>query len=116
MPASASTTNYKLPQFSGTDYPSFIKDFNPAFGTIDTTMKKNADGIKTASDAANSANRAAQTAQVAASKAQQAADNVVALLTALGVTEEAEAVAFKKKVDNAVPKHGILASYFDRAE
>ena len=114
MSASSKTTNYKLPVFSGTDYPSFINDFNPAFEKIDTTMKQNADGIQTASAAATNANQAAQTAQAAATRAQEAADNVVALLTAMGITEEGQAIAFKNKVDNAVPKYNVLASYFER--
>lgn len=114
MPASTTTTNFNFPQYAGSDFPSFIKDFNPAFKTIDTTMKANADGIKAASSAASSASQSAQTANAAAQRAQQAADNVVALLTALGVSNEEEANAFKAKVDNAVPKHAILASYFDK--
>ena len=116
MSASSSTTNYNLPVFSGTDYPSFIKDFNPAFTTIDATMKKNAEGIATASSAASSATQAAQTAQQAAAKAQNAADNVVALLTKMGITDEDGALAFKNKVDNAVPKHDILAAYFEHSK
>jgi len=33
------TTNYQLPQWVGTDHPSFLEDFNPAFEKIDETLK-----------------------------------------------------------------------------
>lgn len=36
-----STTNYGLPQWLGTDKPSYLNDQNGAYETIDTTMKAN---------------------------------------------------------------------------
>ena len=75
---------------------------NPAYLTIDTQ-------IKTLNDSVSSATQAAQAAQAA----KAAADNAVNLLVDIGVTDEESALAFKGRVDNAVPKHAILASYFD---
>ena len=39
------TTNYNLPQYVGTDKPSYLNDFNGAMNTIDGQMKTNANGV-----------------------------------------------------------------------
>lgn len=39
MASTNKTTNYQLPQWVGTDHPSFLEDFNPAFQKIDETLK-----------------------------------------------------------------------------
>lgn len=39
MASTNKTTNYQLPQWVGTDHPSFSEDFNPAFQKIDETLK-----------------------------------------------------------------------------
>ena len=58
------TTNYELPQFVGTDKPSWLGDFNEAMLTIDTGMHGNAtaiDGVESTSQTAKStANQALQ--------------------------------------------------------
>ena len=43
MGATNHTTNYSLPQFIGTDKPSWLTDVNGALEDIDTQMKANAD-------------------------------------------------------------------------
>lgn len=48
MSATNHTTNYNLPQFIGTDIPSWLSDVNGAMSSIDTA-------IKTAADAAGAA-------------------------------------------------------------
>ena len=53
-----STTNYNLPQFVGTDKPTWLNDVNGAFSAIDTQMKANADSATSASTSATSANTA----------------------------------------------------------
>lgn len=40
-----STENYELPQFIGTDKPTWLGDFNTAMATIDTGMSTNASNI-----------------------------------------------------------------------
>ena len=52
------TTNYNLPQYVGTDKPTYLGDFNTAMGAIDTQMKANADSASTANSSANTANTA----------------------------------------------------------
>ena len=109
-----STPNYSLPQWLGTDYPSFINDMNPAYLKLDTTLKSISDSIETIKTAAEQAAQAANDAKKAAEKAKTAADNAVTLLVELGVTDSETAANFKRKVDNAVPKYDILASYFNQ--
>lgn len=53
-----STTNYSLPQFIGTDKPTWLNDVNGAFSTIDTQMKANADSATSAGTSATTANTA----------------------------------------------------------
>lgn len=52
------TTNYNLPQFVGTDKPSWLTDVNGAMTSIDTQMKANADSATSASGLAQSASTA----------------------------------------------------------
>lgn len=123
MPSASKTTPYSLPQYVGTDRPSFTDEITKAFKTINDTMQQLNTAITSAQEAAESAasaaqtaQQAAQTAQQAASAAQTAANNAVDLLVELGVTNEDTAREFKAKVDNAVPKYAIIASYFDASE
>lgn len=53
-----STTNYNLPQFVGTDKPTWLNDVNGAMSAIDTQMKANADTATSASTTATSAQNA----------------------------------------------------------
>lgn len=50
------TTNYNLPQYIGTDKPTYLTDFNGAMSAIDAQMKLNADTASTASTNASTAN------------------------------------------------------------
>lgn len=50
------TTNYNLPQYVGTDKPTYLGDFNSAMSAIDTQMKLNADSASTAGTNATTAN------------------------------------------------------------
>lgn len=51
-----STTNYNLPQFVGTDKPTWLNDVNGAMSAIDTQMKANADSATSAGTSATTAN------------------------------------------------------------
>lgn len=86
------TSNYNLPQWKNGDEFHVIGQLNPAFTTIDTTMKANestADSAKTkataaaseataAKSAANAAQSTANTALTAANAAKASADSKVA--------------------------------------
>ena len=50
-----STPNYNLPQFVGTDKPTWLNDVNGAFSSIDTQMKANSDSATTANTTASTA-------------------------------------------------------------
>ena len=116
MSSTNHTENFNFPQWVGSDYPSFINDLNPAFLTIDTTLKSNKTGVDTAQKAAESAQQAANAAKKAAEAAQMAAESSVNLLVAMGITNKETAVAFAGKVNNAIPKNNVLAEYFDHKE
>lgn len=109
MSSTNHTENFNFPQWVGSDYPSFINDLNPAFLTIDTTLKSIETGVDTAQNAAESAQQAAEAAQ-------RAVESSVALLVAMGITNNETAVAFAGKVNNAIPKNNVLAEYFDHKE
>lgn len=64
-----STPNYGLPQYIGTDKPTYLGDMNTAYSTIDTRMKANADA---AAAATSTANTAAATATAASTNATTA--------------------------------------------
>ena len=58
------TTNYELPQFIGTDKPTWLGDFNAAMSTIDSGMHENATDISTMeSDVASASAAASQASQ-----------------------------------------------------
>lgn len=72
MSSTNKTPNYVLPQFIGSDVPSWLNDFNDAMNKIDTA-------IKAAESTANSASGKADTANASASANAQA----IATLTTL---------------------------------
>ena len=49
------TTNYELPQFVGTDKPTWLGDFNEAMSDIDSGMHENATAISTMQTDVNNA-------------------------------------------------------------
>lgn len=79
------TSNYNLPQWKNGDDFHVIGQLNPAFKTIDTTMKSNANIANSAQtkateaeSEASSAKSAAQEAQSTANTAKKSADSKVA--------------------------------------
>ena len=74
MAHSGNTTNFNLPQFSGTDHPSFTGDFNEAFLNLDNFLKDISTIAEQAQAAASAATEAAGAATTAAGTAQSAAE------------------------------------------
>ena len=70
-----STPNYDLPQWIGTDKPTFLGDFNSAFSAIDTAMKNNQDAASAATSTANAASATATSANTNANTALSTANN-----------------------------------------
>lgn len=99
-----STTNYGLPQWIGSDKPTFLGDFNSAFNTIDTQMKSNADtatgAAETASSANATANSANQTATAADGKATLAKNTADAATSAAQSASDLATIA-KNTADSA---------------
>ena len=95
MSASNSTPNYKLSQYTGSDKPTYLGDYNTDMLKIDTNMKRisnKAEGAEsgiasataTANQAlenANTANTQATTAQATAEQAQTSATNAQSTAT-----------------------------------
>lgn len=81
MGATNHTTNYNLPQFVGSDKPTWLGDVNGAMSAIDTQMKANATSATTADTKAETALTNASTAQTTASGAQSTADTASSTAT-----------------------------------
>lgn len=80
------TPNYNLPQWLGTDKPSWLVDVNGAFSSIDTAIKAAADSGSGADATAKAALETAQTAQETANGAVEQADNANTKADAANVT------------------------------
>lgn len=106
------TTNLHLPQFIGSDKPTWLGDINGAFQSIDSayaTIEASASGaISTANNAASVAQSAATEAASATTTAQSAAtDAATAISTANNAAETANnaqstAVLAKNEADEAL--------------
>ena len=75
MGATNRTQNYNLPQFVGSDKPTWLGDFNGAMSSIDTQMKTNNDLGTTANATANTALENATNAQSTGTQAQNTANS-----------------------------------------
>lgn len=73
MASTNKTTHYDLPQWIGTDKPTFLGDFNAAFNTIDATMYT---ADSNATNAVSTANQANSTAGEANTAVQSLTDTV----------------------------------------
>lgn len=95
-----STENYGLPQWIGTDKPTFLGDFNTAFGTIDTQMKANSDAATTAVATANSADAVATSANTNATTALNTANSAATdAATAVSTASTANSTANTAKTN-----------------
>ena len=96
-----STTHYELPQWLGTDKPTFLVDMNGAFSAIDSAMHANAQAASAASGAATSAQNTADAAASAAGTATAAVNALSAegtwtpALTNGGTTRDASGYYYR---------------------
>lgn len=109
MASTNKTTNYQLPQWVGSDHPTFLGDFNSAFERIDTTMHENAQTAQTAQTTATAAQSTAESAQTTATAAQSAAES--AQTTATNAQQTAQAAEAASA--NAVQVGHITCDMFD---
>ena len=96
MAHSRSTSNYQLPQFNGSDKPTWLGDINGAFLAIDGAMHENAQNATEAKSTAtsalaalNSALELAQSADTKATSALSTANSASATATAAAETASA---------------------------
>ena len=101
MSSTNKTSHYNLPQFIGSDIPTWLGDFNSAMTAIDSGINAAATSASaaatTAAQASTDAAAAASSATSAynaAATAQQSADNASAAVT----TEQTRAEAAEKKI------------------
>lgn len=73
MASTNKTPNYNLPQWVGTDHPTFSEDFNDAFSAIDTAMENNKTTAESAQTTATEAKSTAESAQAASANASRVA-------------------------------------------
>lgn len=106
MSSTNKTSHYSLPQFIGSDIPTWLGDFNSAMTAIDSGMNAaatSASGAATtaaqASTDAAAAASSATSAYNAAAAAQQSADNAAAAVT----TEQTRAEAAEKTITDSIP-------------
>ena len=100
-----STENYGLPQWIGTDKPTFLGDFNSAFATIDAGMKASADVATAAATTANAADATATSAATNATNAITIANNAAteaASATSAASSATATANTAKTTADSAM--------------
>lgn len=78
MASTNKTPNYNLPQWVGTDHPTFSEDFNDAFSAIDTAMENNKTTAESAQTTATAAKSTAASAQTTATEAKSTAESAQA--------------------------------------
>ena len=78
------TTYYELPQYIGTDKPTYLGDFNGAMVAIDTAMHNNEVAAAGAQSTADSANNLANTAATQANNAISQIQNIGKILFPVG--------------------------------
>lgn len=102
MGATNHTTNYNLPQFVGSDKPTWLGDVNGAMNTIDTQMKNNNDLGTLAKTTADSAQENANTAIGTANQAQldaRGANETASTALQKALTNEANINKFNLSVE-----------------
>ena len=115
MSSTNKTSHYNLPQFIGSDIPTWLGDFNSAMTAIDSGINAAATSASgaatTAAQASTDAAAAASSATAAynaAASAQQSADNAAAAVT----TEQARAEAAEKKIADELKSTTISATLY----
>lgn len=82
------TPNYDLPQYVGTDKPTYLGDFNETMLKIDSALHTNASNIASAGSTAETALNTAQTANTTSNNAQTTASQAQTTATNANTTAE----------------------------
>ena len=101
-----STSHYSLPQFVGTDIPTWLGDFNSAMTAIDNGINSAATTAGSASTTAAQASTdaaAAQASATAAINSAAAASKAASDAAAAVITEKERAEAAETAITNSIP-------------
>lgn len=99
MSSTNKTSHYNLPQFIGSDIPTWLGDFNSAMTAIDSGINAAATSASGAATTAAQAASSATSAYNAAAAAQKSADDAAAAVT----TEQTRAEAAEKTIADSIP-------------
>lgn len=110
MSSTNKTSHYNLPQFIGSDIPTWLGDFNSAMSAIDSGINAAATSASGAATTAEQASTDAATAQASANSAinsaaaaSQAASDAAASVT----TERERAEAAETAITNSIPSTSV---------
>ena len=104
------TSNYNLPQWKNGDELHVIGQLNPAFTTIDTTMKSNADIANSAQTKATKADSDAASAKSAAQAAQSTANAALTAANAAKTSADSKVKYGKVKLVEDTEGNGVIVT------
>ena len=104
------TTNYNLPQWENGDEFRVIEQLNPAFMTIDTTMKSNASAADSAQTQAASAASAAEDAKSDSQAAQSTANTALTTANAAKTSADSKVAYGKVKLVEDNSGNGVIVT------
>lgn len=104
------TSNYNLPQWKNGDELHVIGQLNPAFTTIDNTMKTNADKANSAQTKATEAASKAATAKSEAEKAQSTANAALTAANAAKTSADSKVAYGKVKLVEDSEGNGVIVT------
>ena len=104
------TSNYNLPQWRNGDEFHVIGQLNPAFTTIDTTMKANASTADSAQKKATTAASDATAAKTAANSAQSTANTALTTAKAAKTSADSKVAYGKVKLVEDESGNGVIVT------
>jgi hypothetical protein len=104
------TSNYSLPQWKNDDEFHVIGQLNPAFTTIDTTMKANASAADSAQKKATTAVSDAAAAKSAANSAQSTANTAPTTANAAKTSADSKVAYGKVKLVEDEGGNGVIVT------
>lgn len=105
-----STSNYNLPQWKNGDEFRVIGQLNPAFTTIDRTMKSNASAANSAQTQATTAIKDAATAKSAAQAAQSTANTALTTAQSAKTSADGKVAYGKVKLVEDEAGNGVIVT------
>ena len=104
------TSNYNLPQWRSGDEFRVIEQLNPAFTTIDTTIKANASAADSAQTQATKAVSDATAAKSAAQEAQSKANTALTAANAAKTSADSKIAYGKVKLMEDKSGNGVIVT------